>query len=92
MSWDDTTADVIVSLKRSLDNPVTRHILKYLSKGGALEKALGIFAGTEHETCVRCKFNSFLLGTAIRGIGEYGVTKPQKLHAPFLVVWNYTKA
>jgi radical SAM protein with 4Fe4S-binding SPASM domain len=123
MSQEDMTADVIISLKRALDNPVTRYILKYLSKGDAIEKALGVFAGTEHETCVRCKFNSFLLGTAInkgakalgakddtfiayfkdkttqrglanviRGITEYGVTKPQKLHAPFLVVWNYTKA
>lgn len=27
----------------------------------------------------------------IRGIAEYSITKPQKLSAPFLVVWNFTK-
>ncbi len=27
----------------------------------------------------------------IRGIAEYGITKPQKLYAPFMVVWNFTK-
>ena len=27
----------------------------------------------------------------IRGIAEYGITKPQRLSAPFLVVWNFTK-
>lgn len=28
----------------------------------------------------------------LTGIGRYGVTKPQKIPAPFLVVWNYTNA
>jgi radical SAM protein with 4Fe4S-binding SPASM domain len=28
----------------------------------------------------------------LKGIAEYGVTKPQRLTAPFLVVWNYTNA
>ena len=27
----------------------------------------------------------------IRGIAEYGITKPQNLSAPFMVVWNFTK-
>ena len=27
----------------------------------------------------------------IRGIAEYGITKPQRLSAPFMVVWNFTK-
>ena len=116
-------ADVIASLRRILDNPLTRYVLKYISKGDTLEKAIAIYAGTERNTCVRCQFHSFLLGTAlkygarkldideremieyfkdrsvqrglanvIRGIAEYGITKPQRLHAPFLVVWNYTKA
>ena len=114
-------ADVIASLRRILDNPLTRYVLKYISKGDTLEKAIAIYAGTERNTCVRCQFHSFLLGTAlkygarkldideqemieyfkdrsvqrglanvIRGIAEYGITKPQRLHAPFLVVWNYT--
>ncbi|MEM3522015.1 MAG: radical SAM protein, partial [Candidatus Bathyarchaeia archaeon] len=28
----------------------------------------------------------------LKGIAEYGVTKPQRLAAPFLIVWNYTNA
>jgi radical SAM protein with 4Fe4S-binding SPASM domain len=115
--------DVIGSLKRALENPIARYILRSLSKGDSLEKALAIFAGTETRTCIRCQFHAFLLGTTIksgakklevgeerilnyfndrsvqrgianiiRGIAEYGITKPQKLHAPFLVVWDYTKA
>jgi radical SAM protein with 4Fe4S-binding SPASM domain len=28
----------------------------------------------------------------LNGIAQYGVTKPQRLAAPFLVVWNYTNA
>ncbi len=115
--------EVVGSLRRMLDNPITKHILQHLSKGDALEKALAVFTGTQPGTCIRCQFHSFLLGTAlkygarkldvddeellnyfkdpsvqrglanvIRGIAEYGVTKPQRLHAPFLVVWNYTKA
>ncbi len=30
--------------------------------------------------------------SVLGGIAEYGVTKPQRLAAPFLVVWNYTNA
>lgn len=32
------------------------------------------------------------LTSVLMGIGKYGVTKPQRLDAPFLVVWNYTNA
>ncbi|MFQ6075774.1 MAG: radical SAM protein [Candidatus Bathyarchaeia archaeon] len=28
----------------------------------------------------------------LEGIGKYGVTRPQRVVAPFLVVWNYTNA
>lgn len=30
--------------------------------------------------------------SVLRGIAEYGITKPQLLYAPFLVVWNFTNA
>ncbi len=30
--------------------------------------------------------------SVLSGIGRYGVTKPQYLDAPFLIVWNYTNA
>lgn len=32
------------------------------------------------------------LASVLMGIGRYGVTTPQRLNAPFLVVWNYTNA
>jgi len=32
------------------------------------------------------------LVNALRSIGEYGITRPQKFSAPFLVVWNYTNS
>jgi len=32
------------------------------------------------------------LVSVLRGIANYGITKPQILDAPFLVVWNYTNA
>jgi uncharacterized radical SAM superfamily Fe-S cluster-containing enzyme len=30
------------------------------------------------------------LNLVLKSIGEYGITRPQKLSAPFLVVWDYT--
>ena len=30
------------------------------------------------------------LVNVLKGIGRYGITRPQRLAAPFLVVWNYT--
>ena len=32
------------------------------------------------------------LTSVLRGIAKYGITKPQLLDAPFLVVWNFTNA
>ncbi|MEM2875361.1 MAG: radical SAM protein [Candidatus Bathyarchaeia archaeon] len=32
------------------------------------------------------------LVNVLEGIGRYGITKPQRVAAPFLVVWNYTNA
>jgi len=32
------------------------------------------------------------LVNVLEGIGRYGVTRPQRLAAPFLVVWNFTNA
>jgi hypothetical protein len=51
------TVDVITSLKRSLENPITRHILKYLSKGETLEKTLRVFVGIGNETEMKCRFS-----------------------------------
>jgi len=32
------------------------------------------------------------LSNIVKSVAEYGITKPLKLQAPFLVVWNYTDA
>ncbi len=32
------------------------------------------------------------LSNIIKSVAEYGISKPLKLHSPFLVVWNYTDA
>ncbi|MEM3589902.1 MAG: radical SAM protein [Candidatus Bathyarchaeia archaeon] len=32
------------------------------------------------------------LSSVLMGIGKFGITKPQLLNAPFLVVWNFTNA
>jgi radical SAM protein with 4Fe4S-binding SPASM domain len=117
----DEPADAVVFLRRSLDNPLARRVLGYLSEGGRLETALeALVTGTP--PTLSCRLNSLLLHTllnlgarafnvnfeeyleffqdkyvrrgvttVLKSLGEYGVTEPQKLTAPFLVVWNYTK-
>ncbi len=36
-------------------------------------------------------YNRRGLASIIKGIAAYGVTRPQKLYAPFMVVWDFTK-
>ncbi len=48
--------------------------------------------GDEMRDALRTPFFKRGLISVLGGIAEYGVTKPQRLAAPFLVVWNYTNA
>ncbi|MCD6466856.1 MAG: radical SAM protein [Methanomicrobia archaeon] len=113
--------DIILSLNKTLNNPITRNILRYLSRKNRLEDSLELLVGIKEKSGIGCRMNSFLVGTAIkygakafgrndtnflkyfrdittrkglvnvlRGIAKYGITKPQKLYAPFLVVWDFT--
>ena len=113
--------DIILSLNKTLNNPITRGILRYLSKKNRLEESLEYLVGLKENAGIGCRMNSFLVGTAIKygakafgrndtafleyfkdittrkglanvlkGIAKYGVTRPQKLYAPFLVVWDFT--
>ena len=60
----------------------------------AIERASKLFSDADTERIkdflkdpyVRKGFSS-----VIRGITEYGITKPQRLFAPFMVVWDFTK-
>ena len=60
--------------------------------GKAIDKGAGVFGGRKEDFV-----NYFKdpvprrgLSLVLKSIAEYGVTKPQKLVAPFLVVWDFT--
>lgn len=117
----DKTSDAIVSLKRIFENPISRFLLRYFTKGDKLEKALKIYCGLEKPKNISERINSWIIARAVdkgasvfggrkedfieyfkdpvprrglelvlKSIAKYGVTKPQKLVAPFLVVWDFT--
>jgi len=54
-------------------------------------KAFGV-SGEELKEAIKVPYFRRGLINVLRGIAEYGVTKPQRLMAPFLIVWNYTNA
>jgi len=121
-------ADLVANtVKTWLGNPVSRRLLKWISKRkkgeSKLEKALKKYSGEEvnlsfQETIAYwiVKFalekgaNSFGvskekirknlklpivrrgLANILEGIGYWGVRRPQITAAPFLIVWDYTKA
>ncbi len=50
--------------------------------------------GVEKETVVNYLKDPYMrkgFANIIYGVAKYGVTRPQKLPAPFMVVWNFTK-
>ncbi len=53
-----------------------------------------IFGVSEKEIKEGLKENVFKKGliNVLEGIAEYGITKPQKVAAPFLIVWDFTHA
>lgn len=54
-------------------------------------KAFGVDRNQAREA-LRIPYFKKGLVNILGGIGKYGVTRPQRLAAPFLVVWNYTNA
>jgi len=61
--------------------------------GEALEKGAEKF-GVKSEAIKKVLKDSYMrkaFAVIIRSIAEYGITKPQRLIAPFMVVWNFTK-
>jgi len=57
-----------------------------------LDVALAVFHGNKEEAKEALKDPAVRRGMALvlEGLARYGVTVPQKLPAPFLVVWNFT--
>ncbi|UXD21828.1 heme biosynthesis protein [Ignicoccus pacificus DSM 13166] len=57
-----------------------------------LDVALMAFKGNKEEVREALKDPAVRRGMALvlEGLGKYGVTVPQKLPAPFLIVWNFT--
>jgi radical SAM protein with 4Fe4S-binding SPASM domain len=122
---DDTLTPAITAVERWLGNPLSRRILQFVATndacGNRLNNAIDRYIGKEHELCFKCRFASWMVGTALRrsgklfdireadlqagfsdpyfrkglsnvfrGIARYGITKPQVVNAPFLVVWDFT--
>ena len=59
---------------------------------GLIKVGVSIMGGDLEEVRKSLKDPALRRGVALvfRGIAEYGVTVPQKLTAPFLIVWNFT--
>jgi radical SAM protein with 4Fe4S-binding SPASM domain len=60
----------------------------------AIRKGEKVFSIPEKEVRKGLKENVFKRGliNVLKGIAEYGITKPQMVAAPFLVVWDFTHA
>ncbi len=61
--------------------------------GEAIEKGAERF-GAEPEAIKKVLKDPYMrkgFAVIIRSIAEYGITRPQRLVAPFMVVWNFTK-
>ncbi len=69
--------------ERSLYYIISKVILKSAKNFGVGQEEL---ARAFSDRAVRRGF-----ATVLRGLAEYGITMPQRLPAPFLVVWNFTR-
>ena len=71
---------------------IARFYSKILSL--VFKAAIACFHGKEEEVTEALKDPSVRRGLALvlEGLALYGVTVPQKLPAPFLIVWNFTNA
>ena len=61
--------------------------------GEAIEKGAEKFGATPEsiKNLLQDAYMRKAFSVIIRSIAEYGITKPQRLVAPFFVVWNFTK-
>ncbi|MET1101138.1 MAG: radical SAM protein [Pyrodictiaceae archaeon] len=71
--------------------PITARFLSSIINK-VIETVIKLLRGNLDEARVALKDPALRRGVALvmKGLGLYGVTVPQKLPAPFLVVWNFT--
>ena len=74
----------------SLDCRITSFFIAKLLENGA--SAFGAEINRDVLEFLRDKTVQRGVASVIKGIAEYGITRPQKLFSPFLVVWDYTNA
>ena len=123
---DEVTSSVI-AMRKWLDNPLSRSMLKFIAKedkcGNRLSIAIDYYLGEPVDACWKCRLAGRIVKTTLgagegafnirdedvrnalsqlpfkkgmvnvlQGIARYGVTMPQKVYAPILVVWDCTHA
>jgi radical SAM protein with 4Fe4S-binding SPASM domain len=123
---DEVTSSVI-AMRKWLDNPLSRSMLKFIAKdddcGNRLSIAIDYYLGKQVDACWKCRLAGRLVKTTmgagesvfnindedvknalsqppfkkgmvnvLQGLAKYGVTMPQKIYAPILVVWDCTHA
>lgn len=112
----------IDGIKRIMESPAVKKVVKKISEPNKLEHMLAIYSGVEKPRGITETLQSLFISKTIakaaaqfdieepllkdglkdvcyrkgvanvvRSIAEFGVTMPQRLYAPFLVVWNFTK-
>ncbi|MFQ6086638.1 MAG: radical SAM protein [Candidatus Bathyarchaeia archaeon] len=87
------TVSTLQTFKTVADNPLTRNVLKALSKycrkdgGNRLEVALELYVGVRENACFRCRFSrkilSPILGVACRAFGITEAQLKEKFKDPY---------
>ncbi len=74
-----------------LSCPITARFLSFFINS-IIKVGLKLLRGNEEEAIQALKDPAVRRGIALvmRGLGLYGVTVPQEMPAPFLIVWNFT--
>ena len=92
-TWNQT---ILYHALAMLSNDIVSCPLSVRFLGGIIEllikTGIAIMRGKEEEVREALKDPALRRGvsTVLEGIARYGVTVPQKLPAPFLIVWNFT--
>ncbi len=75
----------------AVECPITARFTSVLIEG-IIKAGIKVLRGKEEEAIEALKDPAVRRGIALvmKGLGLYGVTVPQKMPAPFLIVWNFT--
>ncbi len=84
----------LLGIYAGVDEPesIKERVLSFLLSE-VLQKAASRFGAREEDLKRSLKDPYMRKGIAniLTGIAEYGITRPQRLHAPFMIVWDFTK-